>query len=188
MSFFKFLNVSPPLSNVNGNLVNIDNSHSSALFTDTTNPKSVNPNALPEPMNKVQAAASYIPCNLKGGRRKKNISSMYKKMKGRKTRRHSSNRRRHHSKRMKTRVRRVRRTMKGGKWNKKGGMPNYPAGYSQYQNNLPMTQTYSLGAKLAANESALANPPPVKVLSNNTSCIDNYSRYTNNGFPSRGWW
>jgi hypothetical protein len=58
-------------------------------------------------------------------------------------------------------------------------------GYGQYQNNLPMTQTYSVGGILAPSLSALANPPPVQVLSNNTSCVDNYNHYTNMGFPSR---
>ena len=61
-------------------------------------------------------------------------------------------------------------------------------GYSQYQNNLPMTQTYSLGGKLAPSMSALANPPPQHRLSNCTNCVDNYSYFTNKGFPSKGWW
>jgi len=61
-------------------------------------------------------------------------------------------------------------------------------GYSQYQNNLPMTQTYSLGGKLAPSMSALANPPPQHRLSNCTNCVDNYSYFANKGFPSRGWW
>jgi hypothetical protein len=59
-------------------------------------------------------------------------------------------------------------------------------GYSQYQNNMPMTQTYSLGGHLSSTDLGLANPPPYKVLSNNTSCVDNYNHYTNVGFPSRG--
>jgi hypothetical protein len=59
-------------------------------------------------------------------------------------------------------------------------------GYSQYQNNLPMTQTYSLGGHLSPTNSALASPPPVTVLPNCTNCVDNYSRYDNSGFPSRG--
>lgn len=59
-------------------------------------------------------------------------------------------------------------------------------GYSQYQNNMPMTQTYSLGGHLSSSNLGLANPPPYKVLSNDTSCVDNYNHYTNSGFPSRG--
>ena len=49
-----------------------------------------------------------------------------------------------------------------------------------------MTTTYSLGGKLSPYESALASPPPYHVLSNCTNCVDNYSRFTNNGFPSKG--
>jgi len=59
-------------------------------------------------------------------------------------------------------------------------------GYSQYQNNLPMTQVYSLGGDLPASESALASPPPYTALSNCVNCVDNYNHYTNSGFPSRG--
>jgi hypothetical protein len=61
-------------------------------------------------------------------------------------------------------------------------------GYAQYQNNLPLTQTYSLGGKLDPTMSALANPPPQTVLSNCTNCVDNYSYVSNAGFPSKGWW
>ena len=68
----------------------------------------------------------------------------------------------------------------------KGGMIPYPAGYSQYQNNLPMTPSYSVGGILSSNNLGLANPPPYKVLSNCTNCTDNYNHYTGKGFPSRG--
>jgi len=70
-----------------------------------------------------------------------------------------------------------------------GLMPNYPPGYSQYQNNMPMTNSYSLGnVKLPASESALANPAPYQRLSNCTNCVDNYDQNINKGFASRGWW
>ena len=69
----------------------------------------------------------------------------------------------------------------------RGGSAPYPGGYGQYQNNLPMTNTYKVaGINLPANQSALANPPPATALSNCTNCIDNYNHYTNSGFPSRG--
>jgi hypothetical protein len=69
--------------------------------------------------------------------------------------------------------RRVRRRQRGG--------------YAQYQNNLPMTETYKVaGINLPANESALATPPPVTVLPNCVNCVDNYNHYTGMGFPSRG--
>jgi len=59
-------------------------------------------------------------------------------------------------------------------------------GYSQYQNNLPMTQNYSVGGILSAGNSALANPPPVQVLPNCSSCRDNYSHFNNSSFSSKG--
>jgi hypothetical protein len=59
-------------------------------------------------------------------------------------------------------------------------------GYSQYQNNLPMTNTYSTGGVLSANNLGLANPVPYQALSNCTNCVDNYNHFTNSGFPSRG--
>ena len=63
----------------------------------------------------------------------------------------------------------------------------YPGGYGQYQNNMPITNTYQVaGVNLPANQSALANPPPATALSNCTNCVDNYNHYTNSGFPSRG--
>lgn len=59
-------------------------------------------------------------------------------------------------------------------------------GYAQYQNNLPMTPTYATGGHLSPANSALASPPPVTVLCNNGSCVDNYSHFLGYGFPSRG--
>jgi hypothetical protein len=59
-------------------------------------------------------------------------------------------------------------------------------GYSQYQNNMPMTTTYSTGGVLSAGNLGLANPVPYKVLPNCTNCVDNYNHFTNSGFPSRG--
>ena len=65
----------------------------------------------------------------------------------------------------------------------------YPPGYGQYQNNLPMTPTYSVGGVLDSQNLGLANPPPISVLSNCTNCQDNYSHYpppNGNSFASRG--
>ena len=59
-------------------------------------------------------------------------------------------------------------------------------GYSQYQNNLPMTNSYSTGGVLSAANLGLANPVPYQALSNCTNCVDNYNHFTNSGFPSRG--
>ena len=59
-------------------------------------------------------------------------------------------------------------------------------GYSQYQNNLPMTPTYSVGGVLPASQLGLANPPPIHVLSNCVNCQDNANHFTGKGFPSPG--
>jgi hypothetical protein len=59
-------------------------------------------------------------------------------------------------------------------------------GYSQYQNNLPMTPTYSVGGVLSASQLGLANPPPFQVLSNSGQCTDNYNHFTGKGFASPG--
>ena len=59
-------------------------------------------------------------------------------------------------------------------------------GYSQYQNNLPMTPTYSVGGVLTPSQVGLANPPPIKVLPNNGQCADNYNHFNNTSFPSPG--
>lgn len=202
--------MSIPLGNINGSLVNIDNSHyPGSAFTSRVIPSTVNPAVLPEPLNKVQAANSYIPCESSqcGGKRKgkkinktkiKNISNKYR-MKGigkgigkgiskrvnslkNKLMKMISKKR---SKRTKTKrgtKTKTRRTM-----SKKTRRYRMRGGYSQYQNNMPMTQTYSLGGELSPQMSALASPPPYQVLSNCTNCVDNYSHYTNKGFPSRGW-
>lgn len=168
-------------------LINPDNSHTTQIgFSSTQNPASVNPNVLPEPQSNVQAAAGFIPCSQKGGKiNKKRINKISRKYKMSRTRKSSIKRRvRKLAKRRKTSKRRTnkskRRSMRGG--------------YAQYQNNLPMTNTYGLGGKLGPSESALANPPLVTKLSNCTNCIDNYNHNapnayghnTGSGFPSKG--
>jgi hypothetical protein len=177
----------------NPTLINVDASHYSGdKFTSTVNPNSVNVNAMPLPGSNVQSAASFFPCTTNscagqtGGkqtkinRRKINkISRMYK-MKSKR-----------HIKRMKSRLRSTfrhkkrasRRHTRGKGHSKRRGQRG---GYAQYQNNMPMTQTYSLGGHLSSSSSALASPPPYQVLSNNSSCVDNYNHFTNSGFPSRG--
>lgn len=62
----------------------------------------------------------------------------------------------------------------------------YPPGYSQYQNNLPMTPSYSVGGILTPAEVGMATPPPIQVLPNYSNCQDNYNHFTGMGFPSRG--
>ena len=136
----------------------------------------------------VDAAAGVVPgiCNFKGGakrlkRKIKNITKRYKMKGGKKSRRLLKNRVK--SRAMGSRSlarsmalsggrkrRRTRRVMKGG--------------YAQYQNNQPFNIGYSVGGvDLAAKDSALANPGPIKSYND---VVDNYDHYTNTGFPSRG--
>lgn len=104
---------------------------------------------------------------MKGGRKRKyNRTSLYKSM----ARRFKKRTYRKGSKKTKGK-RTSRRSFKGG--------------YSQYQNNMPNTPSYSVaGTTLNAGNSALANPPPISARSG--GCIDNYNHFTNAGFPSRG--
>ena len=191
----------------NSGLVNPDNSQYSGGFGSNEAPM-FGKFGLPGAAYNVNAANECVPglC-YKGGaksikRKIKNISKMYK-MKGGKR---SIKKRVHHMKRKI--MSRIKRSGKhSGKYRSRknysrkhrgtlsrrrmfrGGMPNYPAGYSQYQNNMPMTNSYSVGnVKLGASDSALANPAPFQKLSNCTNCVDNYNHNTNTGFPSRGWW
>jgi len=182
-----------PFSNINGKYVNPDSSNSPALFG--SNEIQGLP-GLAGAKSNIDAANGYVPgiCLFKGGAKHfknkiKKISGKYK-MKGKKHTKRIKSRimsrfarqsRGTNSKRKKTMRRR--RTMRRGQ---RGGMIPYPPGYGQYQNNLPMTQTYSVGGHLNANNLALANPPPYHVLSNCTNCTDNYNHYTGKGFPSRG--
>ena len=147
----------------------------------------------------IDAAAGNVPgiCLFKGGAKKlkrkiKNITRQYKKMKaGSKKMRGIQHRLRS---RMASRSRS--RSLSGGKKTRRGQRKRgsrrsrsnkQRGGYGQYQNNLPMTQTYQVaGIDLPASELALANPPPIRVLPNCTNCVDNYSRFTNTGFPSKG--
>lgn len=86
--------------------------------------------------------------------------------------------------------------MRGGAFQSPMSTPIYPAGYSQFQNNNgAISNVYSLGGQLSANESALANPP-VQQLVSNANIPDNLNHNTLNangnigsgsGFASRGW-
>jgi hypothetical protein len=145
----------------------------------------------------IDAAAGIVPgiCLFKGGAKKlknkiKNITKHYKKMKA------GSKKMRGIQQRLRSRMasRSRSRSFSGGKktrrsQRKRGSKRSNKqrGGYGQYQNNLPMTQTYQVaGIDLPASELGLANPPPIRVLPNCTNCVDNYNHYTNMGFPSRG--
>jgi hypothetical protein len=179
-----------PLSNINGKFANIDNSHSPATFGSNEIPGLP---GLAGAKNNVDAAAGIVPgiCLFKGGakgfkRKIKNITKRYKKMKA------GSRKMKSLKKKLRSRMsfRNISRALglAGGRRTKRRHHKRgQRGGYSQYQNNLPMTPTYQVaGINLPASQLGLANPPPYTVLSNCTNCVDNYNHYTNKGFPSRG--
>ena len=178
----------PPFSNYNGNYVNVDNSHSPALFGSNEIPGLP---GLSGAKYNVDAAAGIVPgiCLFKGGAKKlkskiKNITKGYKKMKAGSRKSRSLKQRL----RAKMRTRRVarKRTFAGARKSRQRRRSRAQrGGYGQYQNNVPITPSFSVGGVLPASQSALANPPPIQLLSNCTNCVDNYSRFTNTGFPSR---
>ena len=164
-------------------LVNVNASHNSGFgFTSTVDPRTVNPAVLPAISNNVQAAAAS---KIVGGKRVINrrkinkISGKYK-MKGS---------RRRASRRMKNRVRSrfSKRSAKRSRRRsaKRSRSLKQKGGYAQYQNNMPMTQTYSTGGHLSPSLSALASPVPYQLLGNCTNCVDNYRHDINSGFPSK---
>lgn len=193
MSFIGF-GSSPLNSNVNANYVNVGSTNNPSNFGSNEIPGTNGLPGLSGAKWNVDAAASRVPgiC-MSGGARKikrkiKNITNKYK-MKGgrsmkRKVRIMKSKIRSKYSKRRHGRTCRCkicnRKSRRHTRKMQRGGV------YSQYQNNLPLTQTYSLGGPLSSSESALANPPPQTVLPSCTNCVDNYNHMTNRGFPSPG--
>jgi hypothetical protein len=188
-----------PLSNIDGRYVNVDNSNSPATFSTNTIPGLP---GLAGAKNNVDAAAGYVPgiCLFKGGskqlkRKIKNITRKYKMKGGTKRRRQLKSRMRSMSKSKRSNSGGSSRSRfaSGGQRRRTNTKTRFSrkahkliGGYSQYQNNLPMTPSYSVGGILSANQLGLANPPPIQVLPNCTNCVDNYNHYTGMGFPSRG--
>ena len=168
--------------------INSDNSHSPATFSSNEIPGLP---GLAGAKNNVDAAAGLVPgiCNnFKGGakylkKKIKNITKKYKKMKPRSRKLKSL------KKKLKHRIisRGLAKGFAGGKKSryhkKRTHKRRQRGGYSQYQNNQPFSISYSVGGILPASELGLANPPPIKA---ENLAVDNSSRYTNTGFPSRG--
>jgi hypothetical protein len=184
-----------PLSNINGAYANVDSSNWPGTFGSNQIPGLP---GLAGAKSNIDAAAGNVPgiCLFKGGAKKlkrkiKNITKHYKKMKA------GSRKIKSLKRRIKSRImsggrrrsmagsRRRSRSMAGGR-RTKHRRHRQRGGYSQYQNNLPMTPSYSVGGVLPASQLGLANPPPITTLPNTTSCIDNYNHFTGKGFPSRG--
>lgn len=186
--------------NINGNFVDKNAYNGGAFFSDNTipgNPPGPLPGYSGTKINTLAAAGFYGGSSRKAKKhikiiknKIKNITKHYKKMKA------GSKKTRQIKKLIKKRLlsRRLARSFarRGGysmiarkksrKMNRK-----MRGGYAQYEGNLPLTPTYQVaGINLPSNQLALANPPPIKVLSNCTNCVDNYNHFTNKGFPSEG--
>jgi len=179
-----------PLSNVNGNYANIDNSHFSGRFSSNEIP---GPPGLSGAKSNIDAASSTVPgvC-LKGGSLKRKIKNITKHYMKAGSRRIKSIKRRLRHRALSRKLSRS-RSFAGGRRHRRhthrrhrhrGSMRG---GYAQYQNNMPMTSTYQVaGIQLSPSESALANPAPITKLANCVNCVDNYNAYTMKGFPSQG--
>ena len=179
-----------PLKYVNPSGTNIDNSHTTNMYSSQQIPNG--PHTMAPPGNKVESAAGIYPCaqNQNGGAKKNKISRKYK-MKSRNRSRRFGRRRRISRMRSK-RVRRHTRRMKGGAGPVMA--PNYPPGHLQYQNNQVLSSGYSAaGMNIPASLSALATPVPIKPLAPlvdnlNHAAPNAYGNYgAGSGFPSRGW-
>ena len=200
-----FLIAPPSVSSINSSLANPDSSsYSATLFSSNVNPANVNPRALLEPANSIEAVKPFIAgMNMNGGgsrrrsrskrskihrKRINNISNMYKMKGSRKT-----IRRRISKIKSRLRSRFITKYRKNHKRSnrKRVGMKG---GYSgQYLSNVPYTPTYSTGGNLSPSLSALATPAPYHLLPN--TAIDNLNHNALNsfgnsgsgmGFPSRG--
>lgn len=178
-----------PYSNINGGYVNVDSSNSPATFG-SNQVSGTPPGPLPGlagTKNNIDAAAGKYPGSsilFKGGGKvfKKKIKNITKQYKMKSMKRKNSLKNKIRSKYLSKRANKSfrKKTRRNFKRNQKGG-------YSQYQNNEPITPSYSVaGVNIPSNLLALANPPPITRLPNCVNCVDNYNHYTNTGFPSRG--
>ena len=182
-----------PLSNVNGQYVNVGSTNNPANFGSNEIPGLP---GLAGAKSNIDAAAGKVPgiCLFKGGskglkRKIKNISKQYKKMKAgsKKMKSLKLKLRSRLASRMASRS--LARKFAGGRRTRRRQINRrrrrtQRGGYSQYQNNQPFSLSYSVGGVLPASQLALANPPPIASVTNNA--VDNYNHYTNTGFPSRG--
>ena len=212
MSFQKIYGAGTPLSNINGSLVNVDNSHVAGIPI-SSNVYPNGPYTLPPAGSNVQGAAGIYPCSLKGGKINKNkinkISRKYKMMgtKSKRSRHIKRTIRRIKSRVLKKRSSRRNRTrgrgrgrgrkMRGGTSSRnifegnprmRGGAhaavaPNYPAGWNQYDNNKVFSNTFSTGGPIPPQLSALASPPPYTVVKDE---LDNLNHAAPNAYGNYG--
>jgi len=184
----------PSVTSIDRSLVNSNAfDPSPSLFGNTVSPATINPRALPEPANSIQAANSFIPgYKMLGGSKKrrsknylkriKNISNMYK-MKGTK----KSIRRRIRQLKSKMRSRFAMKSRKNHRRSNRRASRRYnmTGGYSQYMNNMPSTPNMSTGGPLLPSMSALANPVPYQRIFN-TDSTDNLNHNALNFFGKSG--
>lgn len=178
MSFSGYSNTYPN-SNVNNNYANSSSSDNIGILqTNDTGSYLGLVGAKTGPM----AANGVILTNgMKGGtphikRKIKNISKIYK-MKKNKTQ----------IRRLKQKIMTKYRLKRNNKKNKTRRNYKKVGGNSgQFQNNLPINQSYSIGGILDSKNSALANPPPYEVVSGKWAIMDNFNKYTGLGTSSKG--
>jgi hypothetical protein len=201
-SNFGYGNLNPYGSNVNPGFVNKDSSNFAGGFSSNEVPGLP---GLAGAKNNIDAAAGIVPGIgiFKGGakhfkRKIKNITKRYNRkmgikggkkylrsIKSRIKAKYGSRGRGRSMSRGRT-MGRSRMSARAGSRHRHGKTHRQRGGYSQYQNNLPMTPTYSVGGVLPASQLGLANPPPIQVLPNCTNCVDNFNAYTQKGAPSQG--
>jgi len=178
-----------PFSNVNGNFVNKFSSNNPATFGSNEVPGLP---GLAGAKSNIDAAAGKVPgiCLFKGGskglkRKIKNITKRYKKM-AKSNKQKLGKKLKSLRKRLRSRMASASLALAGGRRRK--GTRRYSrrqrGGYAQYQNNMPVYNSYSTGGLLSPKDSALANPVPIDKVTNNA--IDNLDANTMKGFPSRG--
>ena len=180
-----------PNSNINGDFINKDNSHYPGGFGSNQIPGLP---GLAGAKYNVDAAAARVPgiCMSGGGkklkRKIKNITKRYKMPKKSMKKKVSGMKRKIRASlaRAISRSRHMARSRSRAMARGKRKTRRQRGGYSQYQNNLPMTNSYSTGGILSASNLGLANPVPYQALSNCTNCVDNYNHFKNSGFPSTG--
>ena len=197
-SNFGYGNLNPYGSNVNPAFVNKWSSNNPANFGSNEVPGLP---GLAGAKNNIDAAAAIVPGIgifkggvFKGGakhfkRKIKNITKRYKRkmgMKGGKKHLRSIKSRIKAKYGSRSRGRTMGRSRMNAGRRRAGSRRRQRGGYSQYQNNLPMTPTYSVGGVLSASQLGLANPPPIQVLPNCGQCQDNANHFTGKGFPSPG--
>lgn len=180
-----------PNSNINPNLVNVDNSSYSGGFgsTETSRQFSLDKtqisNVEAAAASKIQSGGSPRRCG--GGTKKnpfklkiKNIVNKYKKMTSKFGKKLTLKRMKRRFSKMfgmkKSRHAKHSRKPSGTRKMKMRG-----GGYHQYMGNVPNTPVYSTGGVLPPSLLGLANPVPFEVLKNTGACTDNYNHFTNSG-------